>query len=72
LDELVANPAKHLPDDPATETYILCRLGNDSQAAVTALKVLAQASETNGPVIKDVIGGLRAWTRQVDANFPMY
>lgn len=71
MNELVANPAKYLLGNTA-ETYVICRLGNDSQIAVQALKGHGQASEAKDLVIKDIIGGLRAWTKQVDANFPMY
>jgi len=49
------------------ETYIVCRLGNDSRIAVEALRTVGLIG-----VIKDLVGGLRAWTREVDETFPVY
>ncbi|KAI0688098.1 hypothetical protein BC835DRAFT_1285398 [Cytidiella melzeri] len=66
LAELVANPQNHLTVDD-NEVYFVCRLGNDSQLAASALRSI------NGDIVsKDLIGGLRAWTREVDPNFPVY
>ena len=49
--------------------YVVCRRGNDSQKAVVLLKEkLASLPVT----IKDVKGGLTAWTKQVDPDFPTY
>ncbi|KAF8904086.1 hypothetical protein CPB84DRAFT_1814503 [Gymnopilus junonius] len=70
LEDLITNPSAYLPEDNNVETYIVCRLGNDSQMAAKALKELNKDSDNR--VIKDVIGGLRAWSRHVDANFPVY
>ncbi|PPQ63601.1 hypothetical protein CVT24_004461 [Panaeolus cyanescens] len=71
LHELVAKPDSFLPEKDETETYILCRLGNDSQIAAHALKEAADASARH-LIVKDVIGGLRAWSREVDQTFPVY
>ncbi|KAF9046269.1 hypothetical protein BJ165DRAFT_1139329 [Panaeolus papilionaceus] len=71
LQELVANPEGFLPDKDDTETYLLCRLGNDSQIAAHALKEAAKSSARH-LVVKDVTGGLRAWSREVDQTFPVY
>lgn len=46
----------------------MCRLGNDSQIAVEALRSVSG----EGDVVKDVVGGLKAWSRDVDATFPVY
>ena len=46
--------------------FVVCRRGNDSQLAVRHL----QSRLTTHP--KDLIGGLHAWTKQVDPNFPKY
>ncbi|KAF9463847.1 hypothetical protein BDZ94DRAFT_1282294 [Collybia nuda] len=67
LGRLVANPIEFLPKK-GMEAYIVCRLGNDSQIAVEALRSVSG----EGVVIKDVVGGLRAWSRDVDATFPVY
>ncbi|KAA1467390.1 hypothetical protein DENSPDRAFT_769530 [Dentipellis sp. KUC8613] len=69
LNELVAEPAKFVSSDSTepAETYVVCRLGNDSQIAASALR------EANPSlVVKDLIGGLQAWSRGVDSNFPIY
>ncbi|KAI0723680.1 hypothetical protein C8Q72DRAFT_858318 [Fomitopsis betulina] len=72
LKELVADPkavtaapveGEHEP----TETYVVCRLGNDSQIAAEALRSVGTAG-----VVKDVVGGLRAWSTEVDPEFPEY
>jgi adenylyltransferase and sulfurtransferase len=42
-------------------------LGNDSQIAADALRGLS-----SGTGIVDLIGGLRAWIKHVDPNFPLY
>lgn len=72
LDDLVANPGKYLPENNTVHTYVLCRLGNDSQTAVEALRRFDRNTGTNEMLIKDIIGGLRAWTREVDPGFPEY
>jgi adenylyltransferase/sulfurtransferase len=72
LDELIANPATHLPENDVTEVYVVCRLGNDSQTAAEALRGACRISGPGNIVIKDVIGGLRAWARDVDTDFPVY
>jgi adenylyltransferase/sulfurtransferase len=67
LNRLVANPSEFLPE-AGTDTYIVCRLGNDSQIAVEALRSVSQ----EGAVVKDIVGGLKAWSRDVDPMFPVY
>ncbi|KAL1756726.1 hypothetical protein FB107DRAFT_210752 [Schizophyllum commune] len=47
----------------------LCRLGNDSQLAADALR---EASSNTPTPILDLIGGLRAWARDVEPGFPVY
>ena len=46
------------------ETYVVCRLGNDSQLAVEAMRSAGKEG-----VVKDLVGGLRAWAREVDGSF---
>ncbi|KAG7089652.1 hypothetical protein E1B28_011314 [Marasmius oreades] len=70
LNDIVANPSAYVPSSPGTHTYFVCRLGNDSQIAADAVKsVLPDKSEI---IVKDVIGGLRAWAKDVDPTFPVY
>jgi adenylyltransferase and sulfurtransferase len=45
---------------------VLCRRGNDSQRAVQLLR------EKGFTSAKDIIGGLQAWGRDVDPDFPVY
>ncbi|KAF8510947.1 molybdenum cofactor synthesis 3 [Hysterangium stoloniferum] len=68
LSELVADPLSHLPTIPSSSTFIVCRLGNDSQIAADALRSVLP----EGRMIYDLIGGLRSWSRDVDQNFPVY
>ncbi|KAF8058719.1 hypothetical protein FPV67DRAFT_1428363 [Lyophyllum atratum] len=70
LNRLVANPVEYLPSDSTTETYVVCRLGNDSQIAADALR----SAYPDGRVglVKDVVGGLKAWAKEVDSKFPVY
>ncbi|KZT65865.1 hypothetical protein DAEQUDRAFT_746819 [Daedalea quercina L-15889] len=79
LKELVANPSLSnqatlhsgsAEGDGAggpTDTYVICRLGNDSQIAADVLRGSAVQS-----VVKDLVGGLRAWATEVDPEFPVY
>ncbi|KAG9315129.1 Rhodanese-like domain-containing protein [Chiua virens] len=66
LPQLLANPSACIPDDKS-KIVILCRLGNDSQIAASALRESNPLFEVN-----DVIGGLRAWAKYVDPQFPVY
>jgi len=68
LPILVANPACHLLDvDRSTQVYVICRLGNDSQVAADALR-----KANSNLSIKDVIGGLKSWAKDIDNKFPVY
>jgi len=57
-----------------SKTFVICRQGNDSQKAVTRLnQLIYDGSDKNTNTdIKDIIGGLTAWTRQVECDFPIY
>ncbi|KAI0364751.1 hypothetical protein BV20DRAFT_1125413 [Pilatotrama ljubarskyi] len=71
IKELLTNPSAFMTElageNRDSEVYVVCRLGNDSQLAVDAL------TNTGGiGVAKDLVGGLRAWAREVDNNFPIY
>lgn len=48
------------------EVFVVCRRGNDSQLAVKYL------NENLSIKSKDLVGGLHAWTREIDENFPIY
>lgn len=49
--------------------YVMCRRGNDSQKAVKSLQEIFQGSNLE---IKDVIGGIHAWSKKIDCTFPVY
>lgn len=51
------------------QVFVICRRGNDSQKA--AKKLMEELSDDNVHVF-DVVGGLHAWTNQIDQNFPKY
>jgi len=67
LHDVVADPGQHVSTE--FETYVVCRLGNDSQIAAAAIR---SARPDTTFVIKDLVGGLRAWSRDVDPGFPVY
>jgi adenylyltransferase and sulfurtransferase len=48
------------------EVFVVCRRGNDSQLAVRHL------SEKLKIKARDLVGGLHAWTRNIDESFPIY
>ncbi|KZO95344.1 hypothetical protein CALVIDRAFT_516108 [Calocera viscosa TUFC12733] len=67
LNTLLHDPLAQL--SPGKDTYVMCKLGNDSQVAARALR---DALGSGADRVKDVVGGLRAWSREVDQSFPMY
>ncbi|KAF8170113.1 hypothetical protein BJ912DRAFT_998242 [Pholiota molesta] len=71
LKDILSQPEKFISECANNEElYIVCRLGNDSQIAAQALRSVS--SSNNSVVVKDVIGGLRAWSNQIDQEFPVY
>jgi adenylyltransferase/sulfurtransferase len=60
---------------PTTKKLIvcICKRGSDSQLAASSLRSVVEASSlTDTYEVKDLVGGLRAWSRDVDPNFPVY
>jgi len=55
--------------DEPLPLFVVCRRGNDSQLAVQKLRYLFFDVPV---VIQDVVGGLTAWSNDVDTNFPIY
>ena len=53
----------------AAQLILLCRRGNDSQVAAMELK---EVMAKEGVRVRDVVGGLHAWARDVDKDFPVY
>jgi len=66
LATLVADPASYLVGGGPLIT--VCRLGNDSQLAADALRGVSDT----GQEIKDLIGGLQSWSKDIDTQFPIY
>jgi adenylyltransferase and sulfurtransferase len=62
----MANPTSCVEENEAS-VYVVCRLGNDSQIAAEAIRKVRPEM-----AIKDIIGGLTAWAKKVDASFPVY
>jgi len=68
---LVGNQNKQVP------VICVCRRGNDSQIAVNKMKVILDQLQGQGKIegqleVKDILGGLTAWSKNVDAEFPTY
>ncbi|XP_017875776.1 adenylyltransferase and sulfurtransferase MOCS3 [Ceratina calcarata] len=49
--------------------FVVCRRGNDSQKAVKSLQQIFNGSNFE---IKDIIGGIHAWSKKVDNKIPIY
>ena len=49
--------------------YVICRQGNDSQLATVKLKEKLTEHSVD---VKDIKGGLKAWSKHVDTSFPDY
>ncbi|XP_034253289.1 adenylyltransferase and sulfurtransferase MOCS3 [Thrips palmi] len=49
--------------------YVVCRRGNDSQKAVLMLEKVLKDQNV---AVRDLTGGLHAWARKVDSDFPIY
>lgn len=64
-------PADIAAPDAIDPIYVVCRLGNDSQVAVKRMKELG-LDRGGERFIGDIQGGLHAWRRQVDAEWPEY
>lgn len=52
---------------PLCLVFVVCRRGNDSQKAVIEIE-----KQLKGVIIKDIVGGLHAWAREIDPDFPVY
>lgn len=60
-----------LPSIPDS-VYVVCRRGNDSQLAVQLLREHGKVKGHREVAIRDIAGGLVAWTDSVDPLFPKY
>jgi adenylyltransferase/sulfurtransferase len=58
---------RDLPD--TAPIFVVCRVGNDSQAVVRRLKDLGMDAEGDRLIV-DIEGGIRAWKKAVDPTMP--
>lgn len=79
MDKFIKDPVTQVETLIDTETtpdiYFLCRRGNDSLVSALALRnALVQVDPQNERAwrIRDVIGGVRAWSKEIDPLFPVY
>lgn len=78
MDKFIKDPISEvepLINNPTTDIYFLCRRGNDSLVSALALRdALAKVDPQNERAwrIRDVIGGVRAWSKEIDPLFPVY
>ncbi|KAK3092896.1 hypothetical protein FSP39_008560 [Pinctada imbricata] len=49
--------------------FVVCRRGNDSQTAVKQLRTCLDGGRVE---VKDIRGGLHAWAKSIDKDFPTY
>lgn len=54
------------------DTVFICKKGNDSLLAARALRKRIDGGEGDGGRVRDVRGGLVAWAKDVDPDFPLY
>lgn len=66
LKEVVTKNGSNDNDFPV---FVVCRRGNDSQKGVLALRESLSGLNVS---VKDVIGGLHSWAKDVDPSFPVY
>ncbi|XP_069696408.1 adenylyltransferase and sulfurtransferase MOCS3 [Periplaneta americana] len=60
---------KQQSNDVEFPVYVVCRRGNDSQKGVLALRKSLNDLHIS---VKDIIGGLHSWAREIDPSFPVY
>jgi len=68
IKDFIADPVPYLPASQNQNVVVVCRLGNDSQEAADALRAISN----NPGTITDLVGGLRAWSKEVDPSLPIY
>jgi len=69
LNILRDDVSKRADDHTPLPLFVVCRRGNDSQLAVRKLQsFFSDLSVT----VRDIVGGLTAWSNDVDEHFPIY
>eukprot|EP00731_Ephydatia_muelleri_P023565 Em0015g1148a len=69
VSTLIGHIEAKLPTKSGVQVVVVCRRGNDSQKAVRLLKAQLQVDDV---CIRDLVGGLTAWTEEIDPSFPKY
>ena len=70
MDKLESLGGKYGQGDTSPKIVFVCHRGNDSQIAVQ--HVLKTLDPSRRQQILDIIGGLTAWSKKVDKEFPVY
>ena len=52
--------------------FVICHRGNNSQLAVNALQARFGRNDDLSVRFRDIVGGIDAWSREIDASFPQY
>ncbi|XP_077267440.1 ubiquitin-like activating enzyme 4 [Temnothorax americanus] len=63
------NIKKAQEEHRSVDLYLLCRRGNDSQKAAQYLNKMFAEDTLK---IRDIIGGIHAWSNKIDPKFPKY
>ncbi|KAM9356251.1 adenylyltransferase and sulfurtransferase MOCS3 [Pholidichthys leucotaenia] len=71
LEEKIAHVKQQMEGDQQPTVVVICKQGNDSQKAVQLLEMMS-GSEVDRITVKDVCGGLMAWSHIIDPTFPQY
>lgn len=69
MDQLSASIEEINQSNDDIPLVCVCRRGNDSQIAAQKIK---QELPNKKVVITDITGGLTAWAKTVDPDFPIY
>ncbi|ORY54469.1 hypothetical protein BCR35DRAFT_296691 [Leucosporidium creatinivorum] len=73
LDLVSPSHSSSVPSTDSSPIYLVCRRGNDSLLAARALsRHLSTQPQAPQVELVDVMGGLTAWSQDVDATFPLY
>lgn len=71
LRDRISQLKQQMAGDNRPPVFVVCKLGNFSQKAVTILEEMS-GSEVDRITVKDICGGLMAWANTVDPTFPQY
>ena len=73
IESLIKQTFDQTNDQQNKKIFMMCRRGNASQKAVRELKNrLGPVVEDEHLEIKDIIGGMEKWAKEIDPEMPMY